>query len=373
MIKRNQCYLIILMCILTLTSCRQESQRGLSVLQDRIEKTSILCGKDIDNFLVIYKNEIEKRLFIIEKETPNNPIFQQVEEVTVPDEEQIKTYLNMTVSEIEKVTGNTINEEESITAFSFEKAYKGLYLDNSSFYFLCKDDEMLGKPIALTFYGKYHDDYLKMIGLSKDMNFRDIMGLWGETEIEESKKDNEYHYRIKYERNGLLYSFVSEDKAGYSFCTYIELNSDLDNNVNILEYLQDGMENPAIVDYYQEEINDVMTISVSKQIAIRYYETDLNDDGMKDLIVLILSPFHSGSHGDTFDILFNNKNNYTENEVGYIFRLISSSINDYLPFGQVYVLNSKTNGYHDLEIFTDETHFFLKYQNGAYQYVTIGL
>lgn len=42
-----------------------------------------------------------------------------------------------------------------------------------------------------------------------------------------------------------------------------------------------------------------------------------------------------------------------------------------LPFGQVYILNSKTNGYHDLEIFTDETHFFLKYQNGAYQYISI--
>lgn len=371
--KRIQCVLVLLICILILIGCAKESEKGLSVFQSKLERASIGLGRDIENSFALCDKKMEKNFIVLENTDKNTSGFQQVEEVTVPDEEQIKTYLNMTVSEIEKVTGNTINEEESITVFSFEKVYKSLYLDNSSFYFLCKDDEMLGKPIALTFYGKYHDDYLKMIGLSKDMNFQNIMGLWGETEIEESKKDNEYHYRIKYERNGLLYSFVSEDKAGYSFSTYIELNSDLDNNVNILEYLQDGMENPAIVNYYQEEINDVMTISVSKQIAIRYYETDLNDDGMKDLIVLILSPFHSGSHGDTFDILFNNKNNYTENEVGYIFRLISSSTNDYLPFGQVYVLNSKTNGYHDLEIFTDERHFFLKYQKGAYQYVTIGL
>lgn len=155
-----------------------------------------------------------------------------------------------------------------------------------------------------------------------------------------------------------------------NLCSNISYNEE-DEKINILEYLKDGMENPAIVDYYQEDINDVMMISHSKYIAIRYYETDLNDDGMNDLIVLISSPFHSGSHGDTFDILFNNKNYYRENEVGYIFRLISDSTDGYLPFGQVYILNSKTNGYHDLEIFTDETHFFLKYQNGAYQYISI--
>ena len=82
---------------------------------------------------------------------------------------------------------------------------------------------MLEKPIALTFYGKYHDDYLKMIGLSKDMNFRDIMGLWGETEIEETEEENERRYRIKYERNGLLYSFVSGNSEGNSFNTFVEL------------------------------------------------------------------------------------------------------------------------------------------------------
>lgn len=147
--------------------------------------------------------------------------------------------------------------------------------------------------------------------------------------------------------------------------------NDVNNNVNVLEYMKDGMENSAITDYYQEDINDVMTISHSKQIAIRYYETDLNDDGMEDLIVLIMSPLHSGSHGDEFDILFNDGTSYLKNRMGYTFRLLSGTSNNYAPFGEIYVLQSKTNGYHDLEIFTEETHFFLKYQNGAYQYVSI--
>ncbi len=155
-----------------------------------------------------------------------------------------------------------------------------------------------------------------------------------------------------------------------NLCANMSCN-EVDENINILEYLKDGMENPAIVDYYQEGINDVMTISNSKHIAIRYYETDLNDDGMEDLIVLIMSPLHSGSHGDEFDILFNNGSSYLKNRMGYTFRLLSETNNIYAPFGKIYVLQSKTNGYHDLEIFTDETHFFLKYQNGAYQYISI--
>ncbi len=52
-----------------------------------------------------------------------------------------------------------------------------------------------------------------------------------------------------------------------NLCVNISCN-EVDENINILECLKDGMENPAIVDYYQEDINDVMTISRSKYVAI---------------------------------------------------------------------------------------------------------
>ena len=42
-----------------------------------------------------------------------------------------------------------------------------------------------------------------------------------------------------------------------------------------------------------KDIRDVMTITSSKMIEIRYYEADLNDDGMNDLIVSLISPLHS--------------------------------------------------------------------------------
>lgn len=221
--KNIQYFLIVSICILIFTGCAKESEKGLSVFQRKLERSSIEWGRSIDNSFVLCEKEMEKKLIFIITKVKNTSRYQQVEEVTVPDEEQIKTYLNMTISEIEKVTGNTINEEENVTVFLSEDSYQGLYLDNSSFYFLCKDDEMPGKPIALTFYGKYHDDYLKMIGLSKDMNYQDIMGLWGETEIEETEEENERRYRIKYERNGLLYSFVSGNSEGDSFNTFVEL------------------------------------------------------------------------------------------------------------------------------------------------------
>ena len=146
--------------------------------------------------------------------------------------------------------------------------------------------------------------------------------------------------------------------------------NDIDENINILEYMKDGMENAAIVDYYQEDIYNVMTMTNSKMIEIRYYEVDLNDNGMKDLIVSFISPLHSGTQGDSFQILFCDGKHYFKNHISYTFKLYYQN-RDYTPVGQVYILPNKTNGYHDLEIFTDETHFFLKYQKGAYHYIAI--
>ena len=223
MMKKIQYSFILSMCILIFTGCAKVSEKGLSVFQSELERVSIGWGRGIENSFELCEKKMEINFIILKNKVKKNSGFQQVEEVNVPDEEQIKTYLNMTVSEIEKVTGNTINEEENITIFSSEDSYQGLYLDNSSFYFFCKEDEKIEKPIGLTFYGKYHNEYLKVIGLSKDMNFQNIMSLWGTKKIEESVEGNEHYYRIRYEKNGLLYSFVSEDSEGNSFNTYIEL------------------------------------------------------------------------------------------------------------------------------------------------------
>ena len=229
--KRFQYIFMLSICILILAGCAQESEKGLSIIQHNYERTSIGLGRDIENSFVLCEKKMEKNFIILENKTNNTSRFQQVEEVTVPDEEQIKTYLNMTVSEIEKVTGNTLNEGESTIAFLFEDSYKGFYLDNSSFYFLCKEDEAIETPVFLAFYGKYHDIYLGTVGLSKDMNFKEIMNQWGEAEIEESGEGSAHHYRIRYERNGLVYSFVSDNEEGESFHTYIGSSDNLNPDI----------------------------------------------------------------------------------------------------------------------------------------------
>ena len=53
------------------------------------------------------------------------------------------------------------------------------------------------------------------------MSFIDIMNLWGEAEIEETNRSDEYRYRIVYKRNDLVYEFVSDNKEGNNFHFYI--------------------------------------------------------------------------------------------------------------------------------------------------------
>ena len=68
----------------------------------------------------------------------NPPTVRKVKKVNVPTEEEIKTYLNMTVGEIEKLTGKTILQNSFQIVFSFVGYFSTIYLEDSSFYFLCE-------------------------------------------------------------------------------------------------------------------------------------------------------------------------------------------------------------------------------------------
>lgn len=140
----------------------------------------------------------------------------------------------------------------------------------------------------------------------------------------------------------------------------------LGRNKNIVYYMKNGLENPDILQYYKEDIENVETMT-NGTIKIRYYDIDLNEDGMDDKIVYIRSPLHTGSHGDSFTILLNEGSGYT--------KILTMAISLYYqdveltPIGEVYIMKDKTNGFHDIKVSTDEYRFFLKYENGRYQYV----
>ena len=62
--------------------------------------------------------------------------------------------------------------------------------------------------------------------------------------------------------------------------------------------MSNGLENEIIRAISDNDIRDVYEMTYAKYIEIWYYETDLNDNGHDDIIVIVRSPLHSGSHGD---------------------------------------------------------------------------
>lgn len=219
--KKIKYIFIILICITQFTGCKAKNIKSLTYYWEGVKSAAILVVKDIENFSALYEIEEEKMRLIFEEWIKNPPTVRKVEKITVPTEEEIKTYLNMTIDEIEKLTGNAIDQSGTLMVFSFNVFFPCLFLDNSPFCFICISYDTSEKPRYLSFMRKYSKEYLSTIGLSEDMDFRDIMNLWGETEIEERNRFEEYHYCIRYERNGLTYEFIANNKDGKWFDFFI--------------------------------------------------------------------------------------------------------------------------------------------------------
>lgn len=134
---------------------------------------------------------------------------------------------------------------------------------------------------------------------------------------------------------------------------------------NLLNYMKNGLEDPYMSVHYKEAISDVEELT-NGTMEIWYYSLDLNMDGKEDRIVIISSPLHSGSRGDTLEILLNNGSSYTEISQGLTVRLLRQS-SDLIPLGGIYVLKSSHEGFFDIKIESEST-FLLVYQEGMYQY-----
>lgn len=136
------------------------------------------------------------------------------------------------------------------------------------------------------------------------------------------------------------------------------------SNKNILEYMVNGLEDFSITKFYKKEINDVQSMG-NGVVKIKCYDVDLNNDGLIDKLVSIRSPIHSGSYGDTFEILENNGEEFNR-VLTRIFRLYSQEA-DFVPISSVHILKTQTNGFYDIEIDLNEEKIILKYQKDGYQ------
>ena len=139
-------------------------------------------------------------------------------------------------------------------------------------------------------------------------------------------------------------------------------------NQNIVLKMKDGLEDPEILEYYKQDIMDVKTITNSKMICIKYYDVDLNEDGLVDKIVYINSPLHTGSHGDSLNILINNGSSY--DRILYLTVLLfEDCYKEDTKKGEIYIMPKKTNGFYNLEIFSIRSgnRLVLTYSEGEYQ------
>ena len=145
---------------------------------------------------------------------------------------------------------------------------------------------------------------------------------------------------------------------------FIILNKNGDKPINILDHMENGMDDPAMTAYYQQEISDVEDLT-NGTIDIWYYPMDLNSDGREDRIVIISSPLHSGSSGDYLEILLNNGTSYVKGSVGLTVRLLRQS-QKYVPVGGIYILQSRHEGFCDIEVQSEDA-FLLVYREGSYR------
>ena len=159
---------------------------------------------------------------------------------------------------------------------------------------------------------------------------------------------------------------------------FIKKESLTEQNDNILFLMRDGMKNELIIEICSKEIvlvKDAQKNGLTEQgIEIRYYETDLNQDGLKDIFIIIRSPLHTGSSGDTFWIKIN-RGEYYESGLP-IMSNIELLDADLQPFqndmSSICISDGITNGFYDIVVRSFQDVFILKYDGNGYSEVSNG-
>jgi len=143
-------------------------------------------------------------------------------------------------------------------------------------------------------------------------------------------------------------------------------SNDLESKfINIVDKMSDGLESELIQKLYDEDIRNVYEWTNSKHIDIWYYEVDLNDNGYNDIITIVSSPLHSGSHGDSVDIWINDGNGEYQEVSGLSVARILSHDPEYNN-GEIYISNEKTNGFRNINIIC-QSNINLIYRDGRYE------
>ncbi len=94
--------------------------------------------------------------------------------------------------------------------------------------------------------------------------------------------------------------------------------------------------------------------------TVKAFEVDLNDDGEKEIVGMVYSTLYLGTAGYSLFILQKQHSGYK-----------NISILVFEPQRKVYILKTKTNGYHDIKL-SGSNHncvqYVAKYKDGMYQW-----
>lgn len=132
----------------------------------------------------------------------------------------------MTNREISELTGKDMSNYKDVVVFEPDGLFPCIRPQDLPFYFVCGDWWDEEPPRYLAFYEEAEEEYLELLGINRDMGFREIIETMGTTPVVRGATESmdgrkKERYEIELEWDGLRYVFCSDQEAGYDFTMFI--------------------------------------------------------------------------------------------------------------------------------------------------------
>lgn len=139
---------------------------------------------------------------------------------------EIKEYLEMTNQEIKDLTGKELDNYADTYVFKTKVLYPCIRSCDLPVYFVSRDWYYGESPEYLAFYEESEQEYLYLLGISKDMGFEEIIATMGIKQVlrESTEYVDDYdreRHKIELEKDGLRYIFCSDYADGHDFSMFI--------------------------------------------------------------------------------------------------------------------------------------------------------
>lgn len=369
----------------------------LSILNEELLVYQVTYGENEDIFTIVPIHvdkmliHVELGWFVIERTPQENPYFfinnqtevqyeafiyplscNEIWETVTLDIREVNTFENGTLYELEL---RQIDVEDELDEIAWDRRYLG--------YFYVTVDKIYRHALwTMDGFTEEQTEYLVQLLRSDEQAFlEECVIVCSEEEIPDEVDENGYHTMVEVDGDRRIFRYYNDYDGGTrpykrmiwekgkglvyymygagAMLMHIELYAD----EVILENMKNGLEDEALLEYYQEDITGVDALT-NGDIGIKYYDRDLNRDGWFDKIVVVSSPLHSGSNGDALQVLINEQGTYREAFYG-VFSLFHQWTDE--TVGDVSILHTETNGYLDIRV-VSENEFVLMYDEELERY-----